>query len=63
MTSEAKSGGKIDHRRRERRNQLQEAGSSALAAGLPHLPPICRPRKAKAKRRTITGIATACARA
>ena len=63
MTSEADRGGKVDHRR-ERRNQLHEAGASALAAGSDHSRfLVCRRRKAKAKRLIITGIATGCARA
>jgi hypothetical protein len=38
MTTEADREGKVGHRRREKRNQLQEAGVSPLAAGLPHSP-------------------------
>ena len=66
MTSEAGGDGKAyQGRRARRRNQLHEAGAPALAAGLDRSrPPIWRPRKAaKAKRPTITGIASGCARA
>ena len=61
MTSAAGRDGKVEHRRREGRTQLHEAGVSALTTVQPQLAPDAAFQKAaKAKRRIITGIASGC---